>query len=108
MIRNQGHGNAHGAHPRGDDGREERGPINEPYLATPIKTIRRYTPPATRTRAPEQVLLRSVGHVVLLRGSIGSQPQRDVRRLHRLSHHSHQIVGQRVEVGLIAQPSVEC
>lgn len=39
---------------------------------------------------------------VLLRTAIWAQPQRDVRRLHRLPNHSHQILSQRVQVCFVA------
>ena len=35
------------------------------------------------------------------------EPQRDVRGLHRLAHHRHQVVVECVEVGLVAQPRGE-
>src|SRR5215204_2980111 len=38
-----------------------------------------------------------------LRNRIGTQPQRDMRRLHRLPHHPHQIVAQRVQVCFVTQ-----
>ena len=38
-----------------------------------------------------------------LRSDIGTQPQRDVRRLHGRPYHSHQVVVQRLQVRLIPQ-----
>jgi hypothetical protein len=41
--------------------------------------------------------------LLTLRSSIGTQPQGDVRRLHRLPHHPYQIVAQGVEVRLVPE-----
>jgi hypothetical protein len=41
--------------------------------------------------------------LLLLRGRIGAQPQRDVGWLHRLPHHAHQVVVQRLKVRLVSE-----
>src|SRR5215204_5532247 len=41
--------------------------------------------------------------MLALRGCVGAQPQRDVRRLHRLPHYPHQIAAQGVEVSLVPE-----
>ena len=41
--------------------------------------------------------------LLTLRGGVGTQPQRDMRRLHRLPDHPYQVVAQRVEVGLVSK-----
>src|SRR5215203_6653738 len=38
---------------------------------------------------------------------IGSQPQRDVLRLHRLPDHTYQVIAQSVQIGLVAQSGRE-
>src|SRR5829696_9460910 len=40
---------------------------------------------------------------LILWGRLGAQPQRDVGGLHRLPHHPHQVVVQRLQVRLVAQ-----
>src|SRR5215218_794015 len=45
--------------------------------------------------------------LLALRGPVGAQPQRDVGRLHGLSHHRNQIVAQSVEVRLVPELSRE-
>src|SRR5215213_264568 len=41
--------------------------------------------------------------LLALPGRIGTQPQRDVRGLHRLPNHPHQVVAQRLQVRLVSQ-----
>jgi hypothetical protein len=45
---------------------------------------------------------RSAKRVVLLRGRVGSQPQRDVGWLHRVSYHAYQVFAQGVQVGFVS------
>jgi hypothetical protein len=81
-------------------------PISSPSCV-PL-AVQRYATLSPSATASSKVvwrsgLLRSAGRVILLRGCVWAQPQRDVRRLHGLPHHPHQFVVQRVEVGLLAQ-----
>src|SRR5918993_3349238 len=45
--------------------------------------------------------------MLALRGCVGAQPQRDVRRLHRLPHHPYQVFAQRIQVRLFPKLSRE-
>src|ERR671920_1367534 len=45
--------------------------------------------------------------MLALRGCVGAQPQRDVRRLHRLPHHPYQVFAQRIQVRLFPELSRE-
>src|SRR5215211_5963901 len=58
---------------------------------------------ASRARTSERTFSLTLGmnkvqllHLLTLRSSIGTQPQRDVRRLHRLPNHPHQVIAQSV------------
>jgi hypothetical protein len=42
-------------------------------------------------------------HLTVIRGLVGTQPQSDVLRLHRLLHHPYQVVAQGIEVRLVPE-----
>ncbi len=63
-------------------------------------SVSSFQPSSPRTPVHEGSLVRPL----LLRGRFWAQPQRDVCRSHRLADHPHQVVAQRPEVGLVAQP----
>jgi hypothetical protein len=45
--------------------------------------------------------------LLAIRGPVGTQPERDVGRLHRLPYHTSKIVVQRLQVCLVAKPGGE-
>src|SRR5215212_7905608 len=65
---------------------------------------------ASRARTSERTFSLTLGmnkvqllHLLTLRSSIGTQPQRDVCGLHRLPNHPHQVIAQSVEVCLVTK-----
>jgi hypothetical protein len=66
-------------------------------MQDPASELRRTLFPRTSVNKSLLVCL------LALPGRFGTQPERDVSRLHRLPHHPHQVVVQRVEVGLVPE-----
>src|SRR5215211_7821239 len=66
-------------------------------ISLPTRILVSFRPPFAAVSVEDGLLLA----LLAFSGRLGSQPQGEVGRLHRLPHHAHQVIAQSVEVCLV-------